>query len=385
MLGQVQGRGDDDHAAEEEDEGVEDELLGGREHVQREGDLVLVALALQPAQDGGGVQHEGEDKDAGGGGKEGVGQGGGVVVDGSAERGCVGVVRHGWKVSSGGNLDQQSLGNWRGRGERGGRIRWGLLLRRTLGCASGGACGSKGSGRKRSESQESLHACFRVCASRPVPNGQHSRTPGHALSSALERLMMAAQFARHALYGVRRTLHHPFLTTTTSRSLSTTSVFQGPKPLPPRPTINEDDITESFLKGSGPGGQKINKTSSAVQLKHLPTGIVVKYQGTRSRTQNRKVARRMLAERLEEMEKGDESRTQIKRAAQAKKKASKAKKSKRKYRALEEAKKAGATGEEPTEEAVNEDEEWEDVELDPPNEKENEKKTEQQDGRPNNP
>ncbi|KAF4314464.1 putative peptidyl-tRNA hydrolase domain protein [Botryosphaeria dothidea] len=196
---------------------------------------------------------------------------------------------------------------------------------------------------------------------------------------------MAAQFARPALHGVRRTLHHPFLTTTTSRLLSTTSVCQGPKPLPPRPTINEDDITESFLKGSGPGGQKINKTSSAVQLKHLPTGIVVKYQGTRSRTQNRKVARRMLAERLEEMEKGDESRTQIKRAAQAKKKASKAKKSKRKYRALEEAKKAGAAEEEPTEEAVDEDEEWEDVEADPPNEKENEKKTEQQHGRPNNP
>lgn len=93
----------------------------------------------------------------------------------------------------------------------------------------------------------------------------------------------------------------------------------------------------------------------------------------------------MLAERLEEMEKGDESRTQIKRAAQAKKKASKAKKSKRKYRALEEAKRAGATGEEPTEEAVDVDEEWEDVEADPPNQKENEKKTEQQDGRPNNP
>ncbi|OMP85309.1 putative peptide chain release factor-like protein, mitochondrial [Diplodia seriata] len=180
--------------------------------------------------------------------------------------------------------------------------------------------------------------------------------------------------ARPALY---REIRAPLA----SRPFTVAAALHGPKPLPPRPTINEDDITESFLKGSGPGGQKIvlhapspflqvrtncavqNKTSSAVQLKHLPTGIVIKYQGTRSRTQNRKTARRMLAERLEEMEKGDESRTQIKRAAQAKKKASKAKKSKRKYKALEEAKKAAAGGDAadiPADDAHGEeDEEWE--------------------------
>lgn len=115
--------------------------------------------------------------------------------------------------------------------------------------------------------------------------------------------------------------------------------------MPPRIQINEDDITESFLKGSGPGGQKINKTSSAVQLKHLPTGIVIKFQGTRSREQNRKTARKMLSERLEEMEFGDQSRTAIKRANAAKKKASKSKKSRRKYRALDEAKKTATEGE----------------------------------------
>ena len=47
------------------------------------------------------------------------------------------------------------------------------------------------------------------------------------------------------------------------------------KPFPPRNVILESEISESFLKGTGPGGQKINKTSSAVQLKHLPSGIVV--------------------------------------------------------------------------------------------------------------
>ncbi|KAK8200102.1 peptidyl-tRNA hydrolase domain-containing protein [Phyllosticta capitalensis] len=126
-----------------------------------------------------------------------------------------------------------------------------------------------------------------------------------------------------------------------TRAWSAAAVLCG-KPLPPRIQISEDDIEERFLKGSGPGGQKINKTSSAVQLKHLPTGMVVKFQGTRSREQNRKTARKMLSERLEEMELGDESRTAIKRAEASKKKASKTKKSRRKYRALDEAKKAAA-------------------------------------------
>lgn len=108
------------------------------------------------------------------------------------------------------------------------------------------------------------------------------------------------------------------------------------KPLPPRMVIPESDITESFLKGTGPGGQKINKTSSAVQLKHLPTGIVVKCQGTRSREQNRKDARRLLVERLEELEKGDQSRTAIKAERASRKKASADKKKRRKYRKLDE-------------------------------------------------
>lgn len=109
------------------------------------------------------------------------------------------------------------------------------------------------------------------------------------------------------------------------------------KPLPPRIVVSETDITESFLKGSGPGGQKINKTSSAVQLKHLPTGIVVKSQETRSREQNRKTARRILGEKLEELEKGAQSRTALKTESQRKKKASAAKKARRKYRTLAEA------------------------------------------------
>ncbi|KAK5743599.1 hypothetical protein LTR17_002504 [Elasticomyces elasticus] len=113
------------------------------------------------------------------------------------------------------------------------------------------------------------------------------------------------------------------------------------KPLPPRPKILETDIEEAFLKGSGPGGQKINKTSSAVQLKHLPTGIVVKCQETRSRQLNRKFARNILAEKLDILEKGDESRSAIKGERARVKKASASKKTKRKYKKLDE-EKAGA-------------------------------------------
>ncbi|KAL8693648.1 MAG: hypothetical protein Q9218_001558 [Villophora microphyllina] len=105
--------------------------------------------------------------------------------------------------------------------------------------------------------------------------------------------------------------------------------------LPPRIVIKEDEIEESFLKGSGPGGQKINKTSSAVQLKHLPTGMVVKSQATRSRSQNRSIARRLLADKLEEAEKGPESRTALKDEIKRKKKASKSKKARRKHRTEE--------------------------------------------------
>jgi protein subunit release factor B len=89
-----------------------------------------------------------------------------------------------------------------------------------------------------------------------------------------------------------------------------------------------------------------NKTSSAVQLKHIRTGLVLKVQATRSRTQNRKIAREMLAERLEELEKGKESRVAVVGEAKRKRKSSAVKKSKRKYRLLEEVKCKGAAEDE---------------------------------------
>lgn len=64
--------------------------------------------------------------------------------------------------------------------------------------------------------------------------------------------------------------------------------------------IKEDELVEKFVLGSGSGGQKINKTSSCVYLKHTPTGIEIKCQESRSREMNRYLARRELALRFEE-------------------------------------------------------------------------------------
>lgn len=64
--------------------------------------------------------------------------------------------------------------------------------------------------------------------------------------------------------------------------------------------IEENDLVEKFILGSGKGGQKLQKTSSCVYLKHLPTGIEVKCQKDRMRENNRFFARRMLCEKIEE-------------------------------------------------------------------------------------
>ncbi|MBK8092449.1 MAG: peptide chain release factor-like protein [Verrucomicrobiaceae bacterium] len=63
--------------------------------------------------------------------------------------------------------------------------------------------------------------------------------------------------------------------------------------------IHEEDLQEDFVRGTGPGGQKINKTSSTVVLRHLPTGIEVRCQRERSQAQNRQVARTELCDRIE--------------------------------------------------------------------------------------
>lgn len=67
------------------------------------------------------------------------------------------------------------------------------------------------------------------------------------------------------------------------------------------------DIQEQFIRGSGHGGQKINKTSNAVRLTHIPTGIEVKMQKHREREKNRMSAFKLLINKIEEFIKGEES------------------------------------------------------------------------------
>jgi len=74
--------------------------------------------------------------------------------------------------------------------------------------------------------------------------------------------------------------------------------------------ILEKDIVEKFVLSSGKGGQKVNKSSTCVYLKHIPTGIEVKCQEERLQSINRFLARRILADKIESILLGKESAKQ---------------------------------------------------------------------------
>lgn len=74
--------------------------------------------------------------------------------------------------------------------------------------------------------------------------------------------------------------------------------------------IREEDIEESFIRSGGKGGQHVNKTSTCVYLKHIPTGIEVKCQEERSQALNRYRARVLLVKKIDQMIKGKESEEQ---------------------------------------------------------------------------
>ena len=66
-----------------------------------------------------------------------------------------------------------------------------------------------------------------------------------------------------------------------------------------RAGIREADLEETFARSAGPGGQNVNKVSTAVTLRHLPSGTSVTVQDSRSQAMNRKLARERLLEVLE--------------------------------------------------------------------------------------
>lgn len=89
--------------------------------------------------------------------------------------------------------------------------------------------------------------------------------------------------------------------------------------------IRPEDLVEKFIRSGGHGGQNVNKTSTCVYLKHLPTGIEVKCQRERSQALNRFLARRTLTDKIENLVRGKESaeRQKIEKIRRQKRKRSK--------------------------------------------------------------
>src|SRR3989338_284391 len=72
--------------------------------------------------------------------------------------------------------------------------------------------------------------------------------------------------------------------------------------------VYEKDFKEAFVRSSGPGGQNVNKTSTCVVLRHIPTGIQVKCQEERSQRLNRHLARRLILDKIEQQRKTERLR-----------------------------------------------------------------------------
>jgi len=98
--------------------------------------------------------------------------------------------------------------------------------------------------------------------------------------------------------------------------------------------IGKEEIQERFIKSSGRGGQKVNKTCSAVFLRHLPTGIIVKCGKTRSQSLNRFLAMRRLVDAVEKCQTGTSTIQDGRRAKIRKQKKKNRSRAAAKYKAL---------------------------------------------------
>lgn len=98
--------------------------------------------------------------------------------------------------------------------------------------------------------------------------------------------------------------------------------------------ILERDIEEKFVRSSGKGGQKVNKTATCVYIKHIPTGIEIKCMKDRSQSTNRFLARRELIERIEKLL-GIKTGNDIEREKIRKQKAKKQRRANQKHRSFQ--------------------------------------------------
>ena len=106
--------------------------------------------------------------------------------------------------------------------------------------------------------------------------------------------------------------------------------------------IKEADLEEKFIRSSGKGGQKVNKSSTCVYLKHKPTGIEVKCQKERSQGLNRFLARRILVNKIESLilgKKAEEQRKIEKIRRQKRKRSRRAKEKMLRYKKMRSEKK----------------------------------------------
>jgi peptide chain release factor len=94
--------------------------------------------------------------------------------------------------------------------------------------------------------------------------------------------------------------------------------------------VREEDFVESFVRSSGAGGQHVNKTSTCVHLRHVPTGLEVKCMKDRSQSVNRFLARRELLEKVAAL-RGEPTLRDLERRAVIRKKSKKRKRSRMKY------------------------------------------------------
>lgn len=77
--------------------------------------------------------------------------------------------------------------------------------------------------------------------------------------------------------------------------------------------LDDDDLEEIFSRSSGPGGQNVNKVSTRVSLRHIPTGITVHVQEARTQAANRRIARERLLKEIQEQQASDAARTRSER------------------------------------------------------------------------